>query len=115
MVHYHYSKRKINFYFHKICVRGYKMKYKEIRTLTAYNLRELCIRQNWYTYGDNAEYEHLLYDLAANKPNLTTEDIIEIAEDIAAHSAPSGFLELYDIGGIAWEVNRACNVSFMEL
>lgn len=37
------------------------MKYKEIRTLTAYNLRE-C----------------------------------------------------YGIGGIAWEVNRACNVRFME-
>jgi hypothetical protein len=89
--------------------------YKEIRTLTAYNLRELCIRQNWYTCGDNAEYEHLLYDLAGGKPHLTTEDIIEIAEDIAAHSAPSDFRECFDIGGIAWEVNRACNVSFMEL
>lgn len=88
--------------------------YKEIRTLTAHNLRELCIRQNWYTCGDNAEYEHLLYDLAASKPNLTTEDIIEIAEDIVAHSAPKDLQECYDIGGIAWEVNRACNVSFME-
>ena len=90
-------------------------RYKEIRTLTAYNLRALCIRQNWYTRGDNAEYEHLLYDLAGGKPHLTTEDIIEIAEDIAAHSAPSDFRECFDIGGIAWEVNRACNVSFMEL
>ena len=89
--------------------------YKEIRTLSAYSLRELCIRQNWYTRGDNAEYEHLLLDLAANKDHLTTEDIIEIAEDIAAHSAPSDFRECFDIGGIAWEVNRACNVSFMEL
>lgn len=90
------------------------MKYKEIRTLTAYNLRELCIRQSWYTYGDNAEYEHLLYDLAASKPHLTTEDIIEIAEDIVAHSAPIDLRGCYDIGSIAWEVNRACNVSFME-
>ena len=89
--------------------------YKEIRTLTAYSLRALCIRQNWYTVGDNAEYEHLLYDLADSKPHLTTEDIIEIAEDIASHSAPSDFRECFDIGGIAWEVNRACNVSFMEL
>ena len=86
-------------------------RYKEVRTLTAYNLRELCIRQNWYTCGDNAEYEHLLYDLAASKSHLTTEDIIEIAEDIAAHSA---LREFYDIGGIAWEVNRACNVSFQK-
>lgn len=83
--------------------------YKEIRTLSAMNLRALCIRQNWYTGGDNAEYEHLLYDLAAGKANLTTENIIEIAEDIAAHSDLS---DGYDIEGIAWEVNRACNVSF---
>ena len=86
-------------------------RYKEIRTLTAYNLRSLCIRQNWYTCGDNAEYEHLLYDLADSKPHLTTEDIIEIAEDIAAHS---NLQNSYDIEGIAWEVNRACNVSFQK-
>lgn len=83
--------------------------YKEIRRLSAMSLRALCIRQNWYTGGDNAEYEHLLYDLAAGKANLSTEDIIEIAEDIAAHSDLS---DGYDIEGIAWEVNRACNVSF---
>lgn len=85
--------------------------YKEIRTLTAYSLRALCIRQNWYTRGDNAEYEHLLYDLADSKLHLTTEDIIEIAEDIAAHS---NLQDGYDVAGIAWEVNRACNVSFQK-
>jgi len=83
--------------------------YNEIRTLTAYSLRTLCIRQNWYTGGDNDEYSHLLYDLAGSKPHLTTQDIIEIAEDIAAHS---DLQEGYDIEGIAWEVNRACNVKF---
>ena len=84
-------------------------RYIEIRHLTAYDLRGLCIRQNWYTGGDNAEYEHLLYDIADSKPHLTTEDIIEIAEDIAAHSA---LRDGYNIEGIAWEVNRICNVSF---
>ena len=87
------------------------MKYKEIRTLTANNLRNLCIRQNWYTCGDNAEYEHLLYDLAASKSHLTTQDIIKIAEDIAAHS---DLQDDYDVAGIAWEVNRACDVCFKE-
>ena len=85
--------------------------YKEIRPLTAHSLRALCIRQNWYTVGDNAEYEHLLYDLADSKPHLTTQDIIEIAEDIAAHS---DLQDGYDVAGIAWEVNRASNVSFQE-
>ena len=84
-------------------------RYIEIRHLTAYDLRGLCIRQNWYTGGDNAEYEHLLYDLAGGKPHLTTEDIIEIAEDIVAHST---LRDGYNIEGIAWEVNRICNVSF---
>ena len=85
--------------------------YKEIRTLTAYSLRALCIRQNWYTRGDNAAYEHLLFDLADSKPHLTTQDIINIAEDIAAHS---DLQDGYDVAGIAWEVNRASNVSFQE-
>ena len=86
--------------------------YKEIRTLTAYSLHSLCIRQNWYTNGDNDEYEHLLYDLADSKPHLTTQDIIEIAADIAEHSV---LRDGYDIEGIAWEVNRASNVSFREV
>ena len=36
--------------------------------------------------GDNAAYNHLLYDLAENKENITTEDIVEIAQDIMKHS-----------------------------
>ncbi len=86
--------------------------YKETRHLTAYRLRSLCIRQDWYTCGDNTEYGHLLYNLADSKPHLTTEDIINIAEDIAAHS---DLQDDCDIGAIAWEVNRACNVSFEKL
>ena len=86
--------------------------YKEIRTLTAYSLRALCIQQNWYTNGGNNDYEHLLYDLADSKPHLTTQDIIEIAADIAEHSV---LRDGYDIEGIAWEVNRACNVAFEVL
>ena len=39
-----------------------------------------------FTAGDNDEYSHLLYDLANDKENLSTADIIEIAADIMAHS-----------------------------
>ena len=85
--------------------------YKEIRQLSAISLRELCIRQNWYTSGSNEEYRHLLLDLASHNQNLTTEDIIEIAADIAAHS---DLPEDYDIGNIAWEVNRVCNTYFLK-
>ena len=86
--------------------------YKEIRTLSASALRSLCIREDWYTRGDNEEYDHLLQDLAASKPHLATEDIIAIAEDIAAHSDPEAG---WTVEGIAFEVARACTVTFVPV
>jgi len=83
--------------------------YKEVRTLSAENLRNLCIKQHWYTRGTNSEYDNLLFDLAADKENLTTADIIAIAEDISAHS---NLLDGQTIECIAFEVNRACIVFF---
>ena len=59
-----------------------KKEYKEIRQINADSLRRLCISKRWYTGGDNAAYNHLLYDLADDKENITTEDIVEIAQDI---------------------------------
>ena len=86
--------------------------YKEIRTLTAYSLRALCIRQNWYTAGDNDEYSHLLYDLAGNKENLSTADIIEIAADIMEHSELDADCT---IESVAFEVAQIANVFFEEV
>lgn len=85
--------------------------YKELRHLSAEGLRSLCIKNNWYTGGNNAEYEHLLIDLADHKMSLTTADIIEIAEDIAEHSNLGGD---WEIEGIAWEVARAAIVTFQK-
>ena len=85
--------------------------YVETRRLSATALRALCIERGWYTAGDNAEYDHLLQDLAGSKPHLATSDIIAI-EDIAAHS------RLGDGEGvpeIAFEVARACSVTFRRV
>ena len=41
-----------------------KKEYKEIRKINADSLQSLCISKRWYTRGDNAAYNHLLYDLA---------------------------------------------------
>ena len=84
-------------------------KYKEVRRLSASTLRALCIREDWYTRGDNDEYDYLLNDLAGRKPHLDTADIIAIAEDIAAHSDLS---EGQTIEDIAFEVARVCSVTF---
>lgn len=86
--------------------------YKEIRVIHASSLRALCIRKNWYTAGDNDEYSHLLYDLAGNKENLSTADVIEIAADIMEHSDLSAD---YTIESVAFEVASIANVFFEEV
>lgn len=60
------------------------MKYTETRTLHASDLRTLCIRENWYTLGDNDEYDTLMCKTFCQ--NLTTEIIADIAQDIKDHS-----------------------------
>lgn len=59
-------------------------KYKEVRTVDMENLRSLCISNNWYTSGNNKQYSALLN--MCETENLTTENIVEMAEDIYAHS-----------------------------
>jgi hypothetical protein len=83
-------------------------KYTEVRRLGSDKLRCLCIAKHWYTCGTTKEYDYLLYTLAT-KSNLTTEDIIEIAEDILAHSDTD--LEL-GVASVAFEVARACYTLF---
>lgn len=76
-----------------------KYGYTEIRKISAGNLRGLCIENNWYTNGENEEYGHLLIDLADSKDNITTDDIVEIAQDIKDHSDTD-----YDVESIIYAV-----------
>ena len=89
-----------------------KKQYKEIRKIRASALRQLCIDRDWYPAGANDEYSHLLYDLAGNKENLSTADIIEIAADIMEHSDMSAD---YTIESVAFEVASIANVFFEEV
>lgn len=90
--------------------------YKEIRRISACNLRALCISMNWYTRGNNEAYSHLLIDLAEHKENLTTADIIEIAEDIAAHSDLDDVCPEDDIiASIAYEVASISTTFFRRV
>lgn len=76
-----------------------KYGYAEVRKVSACSLRSLCIKNNWYTNGDNEEYSHLLIDLADDKDNITTDDIVEIAQDIYDHSDTD-----YDVESIMFAV-----------
>ena len=89
------------------------MTYAETRTLSANSLRALCIQHNWYTCGNNKEYEALfnsLYDGDGCPVNLTTEKLARIADDIIAHSEISD----YTITSVMYALNRACQVVFDE-
>ncbi|MBO6272787.1 hypothetical protein J6O48_08420 [bacterium] len=46
-------------------------------------VRQECISHNWYTRGNNAEYENMLFTLCKGN---TLEDVYRVARDIYEHS-----------------------------
>lgn len=58
----------------------------------------------------NAAYNHLLYDLADDKENITTEDIVEIAQDIMEHSDTD-----QELTSICFDVARIATTFFEEV
>ena len=93
------------------------MKYTERRTMTAYNLRSLCIKKNWYTRGDVEQYSNMLNMLTDNRlpAKMTTERLAQIAADILAHSdaddCSDGHLEMTSI---MYDLAKACDTVFIE-
>ena len=88
------------------------IKFKEYRTMDASTLRRVCIANNWYTNGTNEEYGNL-FDRLRNcygyAENLTTEKLVEIANDIWEHSEmPSD----YTLETVLFELNRNCCTTF---
>lgn len=57
----------------------------ESRIMDADDLRALCIEKEWYTYGNNAEYDRLFQRLDnpdGTRAEMTSAKLYEIAEDI---------------------------------
>lgn len=60
---------------------------KEIKTTTTWyaeDVREFCIRHNFYTKGDNKAYDKLLSFVWDKKP--TTSNLYKVAQDIMDHT-----------------------------
>lgn len=85
-----------------------KYGYTEKRQMYAGNLRELCIKHDWYTKGDNKDYHHLL-GKANNLENITCDDLVELATDIKSHSDTE-----YEITSIMYELATICYHTFSE-
>lgn len=83
-------------------------KFKEVRTVSWDEIRNLCIAKEWYTRGNNEQYNALagyVFDLE----EITTENLVYIASDILDHSSTE-----YNLEAILWELNRVCNTSFIH-
>ena len=59
-------------------------KIKEFKRWSANSVREVCINNNFYTAGDNEDYEHMLVWVDRMYPN--TENLYFIADNIYRHS-----------------------------
>lgn len=88
-----------------------KYGYKEVRRLTSIELRSLCIEENWYTKGTIEEYNNLLCKVA-NIKNVTTDDIVEIAQDIVDHSKIHPDMEFTDV---MFAISEKCYTYFEEV
>lgn len=82
-------------------------KYTETRKMHRDDLRSLCIKHDWYTHGNNEEYSALL-DMTGLE--MTTLNLVKIAEDIKAHSDTE-----YEITSILFELAETCFTVFNEI
>lgn len=80
------------------------MKIIERQHLCISNVREMCIANNLYTCGTNAEYDAMFSMVNALENNhagiITADDLAPIAADILAHSKTEQDMEsiLYALG-----------------
>ncbi|HWR19805.1 MAG TPA: hypothetical protein VN608_09290 [Clostridia bacterium] len=79
----------------------------ETRKLYSDDLRQLCIKKNWYTLGTNEEYAQLL-GMADKLAHVRSRNIVGMAENILAHSDTE-----YALSSICYEIAEICH-SFFE-
>lgn len=82
--------------------------FKEKRFISWDEVRSLCIEKRWYTRGTNEQYTELAI-FVEDLEEVTTEDLVIIANDILEHSNTE-----YGLETILWELNRASCVQFIR-
>jgi hypothetical protein len=91
-----------------------KYGYKETRKLYMMYLMTLCKQENWYTKGNNQEYDNLLN--MTKKDIITTDDIVEMATDIYEHSDMDNGNSMKDnMTNIMFKIASVCNYFFEEI
>ncbi len=75
-------------------VRGTK-EVKEVCKWSGGDVRELCIREHYYTCGSCSDYSTMLEFVDENEP--TTENMFDVAQDIYEHSGDGDNVDLEHI------------------
>lgn len=78
------------------------VKVTEERRISAYDVRQLCIKNEWYTAGDCKDYSEMLDYVEENCYNANGVVIYNIACDIKAHSSTDADLDfiMFELGQI---------------
>lgn len=87
----------------------------ENRLFFSDSVRNLCIRENWYTAGDCKDYDAMLRYVDEN--NGTLEAIKYVAEDIYNHSTSSewdGYSKQDILENIAFHLVNDCCKTFIH-
>ncbi len=89
------------------------MKIKELRWIDLDNLRALCIKHDWFTCGDNDEYDELFQMVRKHwdrRESLTPARLLKIAQYIVKYSEPSTY-EILGLSGVVFclsEISHSC-------
>ena len=68
------------------------MKFKIVKVLRAEDVREMCIRHNYYTAGDCKAYQNM-FDMLTGEEDIPDEVVEKIATDIKEHSRTDDTIE----------------------
>ena len=77
------------------------------------SIRTLCIKERWYTRGDNRDYCALLNFVGRTAPEV--ENIKTVAEDICGHSKDLDCTKKEDIESVMFMIRRYAVDTFYEI
>lgn len=87
------------------------MKITETRRMSGFDLRSLCIRNDWFTRGDCAAYDKFLNLSGNGEKNITTADLYEMALTVEHYSDPA-VLDGMDTESIMFSLAQICYTTF---
>ena len=92
------------------------MKIIERRIMYMDDLRDLCVRNDWFTAGTQAEYARFLrmvYTPAGDRAEMTPEHLLEMALELIKCSFVDGYRVPNDIlEGVVYDLCRICDSLF---